>query len=548
LARLLGNERLERLPRGSGAAVLAAAVIAAGLGPAAAVALADGGDPTGGSGLTSATTTTVTTTATGTSTVVTVTTPCSGSLGSSTTTTGAAATTTVPTTATVTTTETTDTTETDTGTDTTGAPTTTTTTVPVTTPVTTTVPTTATETTPGTTNVTTTPACPTTSPAPTAIAVPKSNPFRGRAMWIWEMHYTDGGNVAAIIAQAKRYGIGAVYVKSSDGTSWWPQFSSKLVTELHEAGLKVCAWQYVYGLRPAVEASLGSRAAHDGADCLVIDAESQYQTRYIAAQTYIARLRKLVGQRYPVGLAGFPYVDYHLSFPYSVFLGPGGAQYNLPQMYWADIGTSVSLTFAHTYEDNEIYRRPIFPLGQLWNSGKGMSAISIEEFDLFAKVYGATGVSWWDWQSAPLTYFSDIDKLPALPVSYTVNKTPASIFRGNVGDLVIWAQEHLYGAGLHIAIDGQFGPKTQSAVRSFQHRHGLSVTGVVNGLTWDALDKVTPVNVRWTQRGRQTVAVAARSGTTLVESVPAWMRRTRSRNELHGDVGAGGSSSPNAKR
>ena len=158
-------------------------------------------------------------------------------------------------------------------------------------------------------------------------------------------------------------------------------------------------------------------------------------------------------------------------------------------------------------------------------------------------------MSWWDWQSAPLTYFSDIDKLPALPVSYTVNKTPASIFRGNVGDPGdLGPRSTSTAAGLHIAIDGQFGPKTQSAVRSFQRRHGLSATGVVNGLTWDALDKITPVTVRWTTRGRQTVAVIARSGTTLVESVPAWMRRTRSRNELHGDVGAGGSPSPNAKR
>ena len=555
MARLLGNERLQRRPHGRGLAVLAAAVCAAGLGPAAAIAFAD---DSGGGGLTGASTpvTATTTATTGTTTngtSVTVTTPCSGSLGSSTTTTGTATTTTVPTTTTVTTTVTTATTETLTDTTTT-PPSTTTTTVPVTTPVTTTVPTAVTETTPGTTTVTTTPACTTTSPAPTEIAVPKSNPFRGRAMWIWEMHYTDGGNVAAIIAQAKRYGISAVYVKSSDGTSWWPQFSRELVTELHDAGLKVCAWQYVYGLRPAVEANLGSRAAHDGADCLVIDAESQYQSRYIAAQTYVSRLRKLVGQRYPVGLASFPYVDYHLSFPYSVFMGPGGAQYNLPQMYWADIGTSVPFIFAHTYEYNEIYRRPIFPLGQLWNSGRGMSASSIEEFDLFAKVYGATGVSWWDWQSAPLTYFSDIDKLPALPVSYSVNKTPASIFRGNKGDLVIWAQEHLYGAGYHIAVDGQFGPLTQGAVRAFQRRHELAATGVVNGLTWDALDKVTPVTVRWTRRANQTVAVVARKAnlaggvqqTTLIESVPSWMKRIHGRNELHKDVGAGGS--PTAKR
>jgi hypothetical protein len=365
-------------------------------------------------------------------------------------------------------------------------------------------------------------------------------------MWIWEMHYSDGGNVAAIIAQAKRYDIGAVYIKSSDGSSWWPQFSRELVTELHEAGLKVCAWQYVYGVRPLVEANLGSRAAHDGADCLVIDAESQYQSRYVAAQTYMTRLRKLVGNKYPIGLASFPYVDYHLSFPYSVFLGTNGAQYNLPQMYWADIGTTVPFVFAHTYEYNEIYRRPIYPLGQLWGN---LPASSIEDFDLYAKAYGATGVSWWDWQSAPLKYFSDIAKSPPQLVSYNINKTPASIFRGNKGDLVIWAQEHLYGAGFHIAIDGQFGPLTEGAVRNFQRRHKLTANGIVNGLTWDALDKITPVNVRWTQRGRQTVAVIARDGAnTLVEPEPSWMKRTQSRNELHRDVGAGGSSSSTAKR
>jgi peptidoglycan hydrolase-like protein with peptidoglycan-binding domain len=574
LAKLLGNERLERLPHGGRLVVLASAVLAAGLGPAAAIALADGG---GSAGLGSATLTAVTSSTTGTTittgTVVKVTTPCSGSLGTSTTTTGPAITTVTPTTTTAVTTDTatttepiTDTTATDpTGTDPTATdptstdptatePTVTYATVTTTTPVTTTVPAAITTTTPGTTTVTTTPPCPATTPAPSAISVPKSNPFTGRAMWIWEMHFTNGGSVASIVAQAKRYGIRAVYVKSSDGTSWWPQFSRKLVTELHEAGLKVCAWQYVYGLRPAVEANLGSRAAHDGADCLVIDAESQYQSRYQSAQTYISRLRKLIGQRYPVGLASFPYVDYHLTFPYSVFLGPGGAQYNLPQMYWADIGTSVPFIFAHTYEYNEIYRRPIYPLGQLWNSGRGMSTTSIEEFDLFAKAYGATGVSWWDWQSAPQAYFKAIDKLPALPVSYSVNKTPASIFRGNKGDLVIWAQEHLYGAGFHIAVDGQFGPLTQSAVKSFQRRHELAVTGIVNGLTWDALDKITPVTVRWTSRRNQSVAVIARKGklagaaqqTTLTESVPSWMKRSRSRNELHTDVGAGGSST--AKR
>ena len=128
----------------------------------------------------------------------------------------------------------------------------------------------------------------------------------------------------------------------------------------------------------------------------MIDAEAQYQGRYAAAQTYIERLRSLIGSGYPVALAGFPYVDFHPSFPYSVFLGPGGAQYNAPQMYWKAIGTSVSAVYAHTYSFNRIYQRPIFPLGQLYSTRHPGRSCS------FGSCLGlrCRWHLWWDWQSA----------------------------------------------------------------------------------------------------------------------------------------------------
>ncbi len=91
---------------------------------------------------------------------------------------------------------------------------------------------------------------------------------------------------------------------------------------LHANGIKVCAWQYVYGNAPVTEAYKGAAAVHDGADCLIIDAESEYEGKYVSAQTYIKRLRSLIGYSYPLALAGFPYIDFHPAFPYSVFLGP----------------------------------------------------------------------------------------------------------------------------------------------------------------------------------------------------------------------------------
>jgi peptidoglycan hydrolase-like protein with peptidoglycan-binding domain len=112
---------------------------------------------------------------------------------------------------------------------------------------------------------------------------------------------------------------------------------------------------------------------------------------------------------------------------------------------------------------------------------------------------------------------------------------------------VIWGQEHLYRAGYKIAIDGDYGPKTQKAVKAFQSQHKLTQTGVIDGATWDALDRYTPVSVTWTTKKRVTKATVARgakvaahaAGTGLVESVPSWMSHVRSRNELHGQPGAG---------
>ena len=238
------------------------------------------------------------------------------------------------------------------------------------------------------------------APAPVApaggVTVSGPNPLEGQGMWIWYVSRSNGGNVASIIAQAHAAGVRTVFVKSSDGSSnYWSQFSPNLVQELHAGGLKVCAWQYVYGSEPKGEAVLGARAVANGADCLLIDAEAEYESRYAAAQTYMSELRAKVGPSYPIALASFPYVSYHPSEPYSVFLGPGGAQYNAPQMYWKAIGVSVDTVYANTWIGNRIYGRPIFPLGQTYES---VSSSDLLRFRAEAGLYGATGVSFWDWQ------------------------------------------------------------------------------------------------------------------------------------------------------
>ncbi|HEY1594634.1 MAG TPA: peptidoglycan-binding protein [Thermoleophilaceae bacterium] len=332
--------------------------------------------------------------------------------------------------------------------------------------------------------------------------------FDGNGMWIWYVSKSSDGTTAGIASQAQLYGVNTVFVKSSDGTSWWDQFSPTLVSQLKAAGLHVCAWQFVYGQDPATEAALGARAAQTGADCLVIDAEGQYEGLYSQAQTYIDDLRGLVGPDYPVGLASFPYVDYHPSLPYSVFLGPNGAQYNAPQVYWKAIGTSVDTALAHTYEWNSVYGRQIFPLGQLYDNP---STADVQRFRALAAGYGAPGVSWWSWQSASSAGWKAMappDPTPVVPapVGYPLLKS------GSKGDVVLWAQEHLMSAGEVVSPTGSYDSATVNAVTAFQSANALPVTGQVDANTWPALLRLPAAPVTWSSKQKATAARAAKSG------------------------------------
>jgi hypothetical protein len=328
------------------------------------------------------------------------------------------------------------------------------------------------------------------------------NPLAGDGMWIWYVNRSNRGKVGKIAARAHARGIETVLIKSGDGKKYWSQFSASLVSALKARGINVCAWQFVYGRSAAREASVGAAAVARGADCLVIDAEGHYEGRYPQASTYMSALRSQVGPDYPIGLAAFPYVDYHPAFPYSVFLGPGGAQYNLPQLYWKTIGTSVDTAFTHTYVFNRAYGRPILPLGQVYLNPKPQA---IRRFRSLALAHGMEGVSWWSWQSAGKRQWKAVGAPVAAPAGYAPYNSYPFLRLGSKGDLVAWAQQLLAGGGYSTPITGYFQAPTQSAVYSFQSAKGLAQTGNIDVPTWVLLLQNPPLPVRWTSGG----AVAA---------------------------------------
>jgi hypothetical protein len=286
---------------------------------------------------------------------------------------------------------------------------------------------------------------------PSATTLPGELPvvMRGNGMWIWQLPKTEGGNLDAIAARAAAAGISTVFVKAADG-----------------------------------------------ADCLIIDAETRYEGRYAAAQRYVRALRAAIGPSYPVGLTSFPYVDYHPTFPYSVFLAPGAAQANLPQVYWKAIGGSVDAVSARTVAHNRIYGAPMAPIGQAYDAAP---TTDLTRFRAVWAGYGAGGISWWSWQAASSAMWATLS-LPAPAAAVLPDPGWPALRLGSKGDQVIWLQQHLasFDATIEVLSGGRFTAATDAVLRAFQTARGLPATGTTDAATWMAVLALPLRPVDWT--------------------------------------------------
>jgi hypothetical protein len=315
-------------------------------------------------------------------------------------------------------------------------------------------------------------------------------PFTGTALWVTQILAPQTGRQLA--ADAAAVGVRTLYVKAAEGSSAELQFSAALVAEMRAAGATVCAWTFAYGQNPSAEAAAAVTAAHDGAQCLVVDAESQYDKLYGAAQLFVRTLRSQLGASFPIGLAGEAEILRHPTFPYSVFLGPGGFNVFLPELYWLELGISVDAAFAATIGGDSLYGRPILPVGQIFGAP---TAAEVMRFRALASAYSSPGLSFFDLDSAqPQALAALAAPRPRLSRRATVAPT---LHAGACGDEIVQAQELLDSAGAHLPVGGYFGTETARAVTSFQAHHRLAPSGVLGPATWRALLRLHPREPSW---------------------------------------------------
>jgi len=316
------------------------------------------------------------------------------------------------------------------------------------------------------------------------------SPLDSSALWV-----VQAASAQRLTADAQQAGVSTLFVKAAEGSTVEPQFTSGLIGALRAAGVSVCAWTFAYGQRPLAEAEAAIAAVHAGARCLVVDAEGPYDKRYGAAQAFVRALRSRLGARFPIGLAGQAETLEHPTFPYSVFLGPGGFEVNMPQIYWRDLGLSVDGGYEATIGVNAIYGRPIAPVGQLYN---GAEPTEVQRFRSLAGAYRCPGVSFFDLDAASPPALAALLSAPAPLAALPI--VPATVRPGADGDEIVWAQELLDAAGARLPVGGFFGAQTARALAAFQARHRLPADGLLDGPTWRALLLQHPHEPAWSRR------------------------------------------------
>jgi peptidoglycan hydrolase-like protein with peptidoglycan-binding domain len=85
----------------------------------------------------------------------------------------------------------------------------------------------------------------------------------------------------------------------------------------------------------------------------------------------------------------------------------------------------------------------------------------------------------------------------------TESANPSPVLRPwDAGQAVAELQELLCAHGFPLRIDGDFGSKTETAVKFYQKQHGLRIDGIVDAGTWASLKATVKPGARFLRLGR----------------------------------------------
>lgn len=233
----------------------------------------------------------------------------------------------------------------------------------------------------------------------------------GRGSWIYILSTAIdglGGNVPSVntlsnlMTYMKNQGLQYVIIKAAQADTVFTdkgvaQFTPEVVAAGHAAGLKVFGYLYTTGANVPGEIAMADYIFNQGADGLIYDAESEWETvgGSAAARSALAiQLCGTVRTNWPnkfMGVSTWPYRALHPNLPYKEF-----AYYCdviMPQVYWIELGVTPTACVNRVNSEWTSWKngltgiwtnavKPFVMTGQGWSSGGGtVTAAQITEYE-----------------------------------------------------------------------------------------------------------------------------------------------------------------------
>ncbi len=95
--------------------------------------------------------------------------------------------------------------------------------------------------------------------------------------------------------------------------------------------------------------------------------------------------------------------------------------------------------------------------------------------------------------------------------------TDPDLYPWDFGSAVAQLQELLRAHGFDVKIDGDFGSRTEAAVKAFQKQQGLRINGVVDFETWTTLKTTIQPGTRLLRRGHTGADVRELQGLLQIQ-------------------------------
>jgi len=317
-----------------------------------------------------------------------------------------------------------------------------------------------------------------------------------QGVWIWVLEDIREDYLEQLkTCRAKR-----VYLKVFDGRSkpmfWDFQCSKNIIDDFNKNEIQVYGWGYHYGTSDvANQVNAVQQALDCGLDGYVVDMEAEVEdaATHGSVDKLLAALRSVVPAG-GLGYTSFGNPEFHPTIPWVIL--DKYCDLAMPQIYFE------KFTFGRNNED-EVQQclsahekfgltSEILPIwGSESNTFQPASRAELQAYlDRFPgssiwRVPKANerGDAWnLNYGASVLTSSSGSATLPTLPALSRVLKL------GKIGKDVEDLQNALNAQGFNSGqVDGEFGNKTEKAVRRFQQKAGLTVDGEVWTETWKAL-------------------------------------------------------------